>query len=31
MTRKNGEQIPGLSSEMEQIFWDSDGKDSGKA
>jgi len=31
MTRKDGEQIPGLSSEMEQIFWDSDGKDSGKA
>jgi predicted ATP-grasp superfamily ATP-dependent carboligase len=31
MTRKNGEQLPGLSSEMEQIFWDSDGKDSGKA
>ena len=31
MTRKDGEQLPGLSSEMEQIFWDSDGKDSGKA
>jgi hypothetical protein len=31
MTRKDGEQVPGLSSEMEQIFWDSDGKDSGKA
>ena len=31
MTRKNGEQLPGLSSEMEQIFWDSDGKNSGKA
>ncbi len=31
VTRKNGEPLPGLSSEMEQIFWDSDGKDSGKA
>jgi hypothetical protein len=31
MTRKDGEQLPGLSSEMEQIFWDSDGKGSGKA
>jgi predicted ATP-grasp superfamily ATP-dependent carboligase len=31
MSRKEGDPIPGLSSEMEQIFWDSDGKDSGKA
>jgi predicted ATP-grasp superfamily ATP-dependent carboligase len=31
VSRKEGDQIPGLSSEMEQIFWDSDGKDSGKA
>jgi hypothetical protein len=29
--QKSGEPLPGLSSEMEQIFWDSDGKDSGKA
>jgi len=31
MTRKDGEQLPGLSSEMEQIFWESEGKNSGKA
>ncbi len=29
--KKNGEKIPGLSPEMEEIFWDSDGKDYGKA
>jgi hypothetical protein len=29
--KKNGEKMPGLSSEMEEIFWDSDGKDFGKA
>ncbi len=29
--QKSGEALPGLSSEMEQIFWDSDGKDTGKA
>jgi hypothetical protein len=29
--KQNGEKMPGLSSEMEEIFWDSDGKDYGKA
>ncbi len=31
MAPKNGEKVPGLSPEMEEIFWDSDGKDFGKA
>jgi len=29
--KKEGEKIPGLSPEMEQIFWETDGKDFGKA
>jgi hypothetical protein len=31
MAPKNGEKVPGLSSEMEEIFWDGDDKDFGKA
>ncbi len=31
MAPRNGEKVPGLSPEMEEIFWDSDGKDFGKA
>ncbi len=30
-SKKDGEKMPGLSPEMEEIFWDSDDKDFGKA
>ncbi len=31
VARKEGEVMPGLSPEMEEIFWESDGQDIGKA
>ena len=31
MTQKDGDAVPGFSSRMEEIFWDTDGKDFGKA
>ncbi len=31
MTQKDGDAVPGFSSKMEEIFWETDGKDFGKA